>query len=329
VIAIDHIEEYDVSELPPPTPHVSATPTNRSTKSWFIPIAALLVGIGTGFALGRSTSNERVANQELPSATINATVPTSSATDETTNAPDTDPRVTVITAAPSTNPPVTTAPSVGVTPSAPNASPYVKAFGGAETISLPPGEPGQVSVIALGSLGGAGNGTLPVVVRNMTNRTIDRVRLNGIARDSSGALAGSGEDQGVDPALIAPGEIAWGYVYFGSDLPQGSTFEVTAKGEPHKSGGTPFGSVPLKITELNPTKDAIVGIATNDGTAKVSGPIGVSVLCLAQDGSVLSVKNGFAGLDSVEPGATSPFTISFYSDPVCGQFLIAASGYSF
>lgn len=186
-----------------------------------------------------------------------------------------------------------------------------------------------MSIIAIGVLGTAGNGALPVVVRNMTNQTLDSVKLKGTARDSSGALVGSGEDQGVDPGVLAPGEIAWGYVYFSADPPQDSTFDVTATAESYESGGTFFGSAPLKITELNTTRDAIVGIATNDGTAKVSGPISVKVLCLAQDGSVLSEESGFAGLDDVEPGATTSFTINFYGDPVCGQFLITASGYSF
>ena len=168
---------------------------------------------------------------------------------------------------------------------------------------------------------------LPVAVRNMTTQVLGDISLSGVARDSGGSLVGSGEDQGLEPAVVAPGEIAWGYVYFGAEMPPGTTFEITARGDPLDDSS--YGSVPLEITELNVSQDTIVGIATNTGGSKVSGPIGVSVLCVSADGAELMVKSDYATADDVEPGGTTAFTVNFYGDKPCDRFLVAASGYSF
>lgn len=325
-----------MSALPPPLSPLPSQPAQSSTNKWVVPVIALLVGSGIGFAVGRATTSDKAGNadptpvtteaQAPPSASSETTsVPDSNGRPDTTSVPDIAPRESTASSDSSTVDPTTIAPG-NVTPAAPDASAFVGSFGQAELVSLAPGEPGKVSVIESGPYV-TGSQILPVLVRNMTGQTLGRITLTGVARDATGALVGSGEDQGLQPAVVAPGEVAWGDVYFGADLPQGTTFEVLASGEP--LGDLSFSNLPMEITELNVSQDTIVGIASNAGTTTVSGPIGVSVLCLSQDGAELIVKSDYATSDSVAPGGTTAFTVNFFGDPVCERFLVAASGYSF
>ena len=73
------------------------------------------------------------------------------------------------------------------------------------------GEPGEVSVVATAA-GLDRGGSLNVGMRNNTTGNVGRIELAGTARDAAGTLVGSGSDQGIDPAIVAPGEIAFGYV---------------------------------------------------------------------------------------------------------------------
>ena len=291
-------------------------------------MVTFLVGAGIGFGIGNAAKSDGTDRASTTATNVesDATVPAVIDTDDssgTTAAPEP-------TAAPETESPTTdpaTTPATGdVTPAAPDASAYVTAFGGSEGIVLPPGQPGKLSVIAFGPPDGSQS--LPVLVRNMTSETFGRITFSGVARDASGALVGSGEDQGVQPGIVAPGEIAWGYVYFGIDLPADTAYDITAQGEP-QSDETFGGKLPLEITEVNVSQDTIVGIASNTGTTKASGPISVSILCLSPDGTELRERSDFATADELEPGGTSAFTVKFFSDPVCNQFLVASSGYAF
>ena len=298
-------------------------------------MVTLLVGAGIGFGVGSATNSDDTDQAAIATnVESDTTVPAVTETDDSPDTTESDATSAPNTASPpadtattETSDDTTTPPAPGNgTPAAPDASAFVTAFGGAEAIALPPGEPGRLSVIAMGPPDSSQS--LPVLVRNMTSETFGRIAFSGVARDASGALVGSGEDQGVQPGIVGPGEIAWGYVYFGIDLPADTVYDITADGEP-QSDDTFGGKLPLEITEVNVSQDTIVGIASNTGTTKASGPISVSVLCLSPDGTELRERSDYATGDDLEPGGTSAFTVNFYGDPVCGQFLVAASGYDF
>jgi len=249
--------------------------------------------------------------EQLTAITEGTTPPTAAADTslvETTSPP---------TAAPTT----TVAPSSG--PAAPDASPYVEAIGDVSTLDIPVGEPGVVSVvIAATSLDRSRS--LPVVVRNNTSLPVGSIDVTGVARDAAGGLAGSGSSQGFQPVVVSPGEIAFGYVFFGDAVPEGATFELSVSAE---AVGDFF--IPVAITELAVNPDQLIGIVTNNTGREVSGPIGVDAICFdAATPSVLSTPGGYLEQDALPEGATGSFSISMYGD-ACPRGLISASGYSF
>ena len=102
--------------------------------------------------------------------------------------------------------------------------------GGTFSGQQPTGEVGELSVIAVGEDIGQ---SVPLIVRNMTDESVIRIEINGLARDEEGRLLASGSSQGLNPNLVAPGEIAYGYVYFGfdTDMSRASTIEYTITAE--------------------------------------------------------------------------------------------------
>ena len=216
-----------------------------------------------------------------------------------------------------TTPPATAAPT-GV-PAAPDASPYAAAFGDIRVVSLPAGDPGVVAVLAATATLDDSR-SLPVIVRNNTANTIGQIEVTGIARDAAGTLVGSGSSQGFEPVLVEPGEIAWGYVYFGDITGDGITFELST------NGNEPGYFMPVEITELNAIGDQIIGALTNNSDSEVSGPIGVGGVCFAADGTLAGTFSAYAEQDDLAPGGIGSFSTNLYGDP-CPVGLAGASGY--
>jgi hypothetical protein len=216
----------------------------------------------------------------------------------------------------------TTVAPAAVGPAAIDASPYVAVFGDLSAVSLPDGEPGEVSIIVRADAVDSG-GSVNMIVRNNTNVPIGAIDVTGTARDAAGSLVGSGSSQGFEPAVIAPGEIAFGYVFFDSDLPADSTFEFSVSA----SEVDDF-FLPVTVTEISNTGDQIIGIVKNELDVEVSGPIGANVICLGPDGSILNFVRSFAEQDKLPPGGTGSFAISLYGDE-CPAGIVGASGYSF
>jgi hypothetical protein len=192
--------------------------------------------------------------------------------------------------------------------------------------TLPAGESDSVSVIAVGPI----RSSTPVVARNNTSEPVT-IHLTATARDPAGNLVGSGEDQGVEPPRVGPGEIAIGYVFLGIDkVPRGTTIEVTATGD---EVDEEFGGLPATITEHNLVEgefdQKVVGIARNENEVRIEGPISVLVLCFDKSGNPLSTDSGFTDVDALDPGQDGSFSVDLYSGRACPQYLVGASGYSF
>jgi hypothetical protein len=213
----------------------------------------------------------------------------------------------------------TTAPA-SAAPAAPDASPYVVGFGDLRALSLPAGDPDELTIISTGAKDELSD-AVTIIVRNNTSDPIGQIEATGTARDASGALVGSGSSQGFKPVVVAPGEIAYGYVYFDGGFPDGSTFGFAVAGE---EVDTYFR--PITITEINNTGDAIIGGRSNDTGVDVTGPISVEALCFAADGTTVGPRGGFAEQDDLVDGATGSFSVSLYGDE-CPIGLAAASGY--
>jgi hypothetical protein len=227
---------------------------------------------------------------------------------------------------PTTASPTTTARETTTTevqPAATLASPYLQ---GTLDTQLPPGEPDEVSVIAVGPP----QASTPVVVRNNTAEAVE-VQLSATARDAAGALIGSGEDQGVEPTIVEPRHLGIGYVYLGvDDPPQGSTVEVTASGTDVDDDP---GALPAAIIEHNLApgdigNEQVVGRARNDNEERMEGPISVLIMCFNEAGAPLNAPGSFLEVDALDPGQEGSFSVDV-GDAGCPRYLVGASGFSF
>ena len=139
---------------------------------------------------------------------------------------------------------------------------------------------------------------------------------------------GSGEDQGVEPAVVQPGEIAFGYIYFSAAPAATATIEVSATAD--DAADDLFGSVPLLVGEANLIEgeyaQQIVGEVSAE-EVESTGSARVMALCVDQAGTPASATTGYTdGQASILPGTAATFSIDLFGDP-CPTFLIGASGY--
>jgi hypothetical protein len=271
--------------------------------SWNLRVFILIIAVGAagcGSALGeaKATDESKISS---PPASGEATA-TSAIDKPTTTAP-----------ASTTVPPP-------AKPAAPDASPYVVGFGDLSALSFPAGDPGELSIVSTGAQDEL-NDAVTIIVRNNTNDPIGQIEATGTARDAAGSLVGSGSSQGFKPVVVAPGEIAFGYVYFSGGFPKGSTFDIDIAGD---EVDTYFR--PITITEITNTGDAIIGGVSNDTGVDVTGPISADVLCFAAEGATIGPKSGFAEQSELTDGAAGSFSIDLYSND-CPIGLAAASGY--
>lgn len=223
-----------------------------------------------------------------------------------------------------TEEPTTTTTEPEVAPLPANANPAVAVEGGVE---FGPGTAGELTVVAqAASLDRTGS--LPVVVRNMTDEPLAAIEATGTARDGAGGLVASGQSQGFQPFVVGPGEIAFGYVYFTTDgVPDGSTFEIAVTGD--DPDDLFAGSIDLTVVEYNRTADSVIGVLRNDSSSPVSGPISVDMLCVDAANVPLESRRDYAEPDEAAPGATVSFSVDFFGDPPCDRFLLGGNGFDF
>jgi hypothetical protein len=208
-------------------------------------------------------------------------------------------------------------------PAGENTSSYL---GGNAVSLLSPGDKGKLSVVLSGTYDG---NILPLVVRNNTDKDVIRIKVSAVARSADGKLIASGGDQGFHPNLVRAGEYSLGYLYFdGIELPADALFEfeVSAK----DASDNQFESTrDLDVTEADYLDNRIVGLLQNNHTENVTGPMGVSVVCLDGEGTLLGHHQSFTDKDEAAPGESIPFQVELYGATDCSNFLVAASGFNF
>ena len=201
-----------------------------------------------------------------------------------------------------------------------DASPYI---GGEGYTLLSPGEPDSLTVVAQGPYDG---NILPIIVRNNTSESLYDVGALGIARDASGTLIATGEDQRFEPSTIEPGGLALGYVYLdGVELPSDATYEFELSAETPESGTPYFANV--VIQEATFLSDRVVGIANNSNEFPVTGPVSIYLACLAADGSIGSFHTSFADKEAADTGEDIPFQVPLYNNEDCSTFVVALGAY--
>ena len=198
--------------------------------------------------------------------------------------------------------------------------------------AIGPGEPGKLSVVAVGKPKGEMGSTVPVVFRNNTKDTLTSLELSGTARGADGSLIGSGEDQGIEPFIVNPGEWAFGYVYFDTALPADAKIEVTARGDEAKGSISLFDKIPLKVSEVNLVKqefgDNYVGIVVNTSDEKALDSGSVLIACFDAASQPIGVLSGTTD-GEISKGGTASFSVDTYSsDGQCASYAVGASGYA-
>ncbi|MBI5962406.1 MAG: hypothetical protein HY863_02930 [Chloroflexi bacterium] len=230
-------------------------------------------------------------------------------------------RIVVVT--PTLIPLTPTATFSSLEPADARASKYI---GGNESPNFPQGESGKISVVAFGKFKYS---SIPIVIRNNTSEDVIRVKVLGIAKSVEGTMLASGGDQGFYPNIVRPGEIALGYVYFGSDinLPEDVKYEFEASAKPKNPDTTKFENIrDLEIFEANLVDRRIIGLLKNTYSEMVHGPISVNVFCFDTDGNILSDNSDFTDKDQVLFDETIPFQVDLGNNQ-CPVYLITASGY--
>ena len=232
-------------------------------------------------------------------------------------------REVIVTAQPTEEPTETPTPTSSG-PADAQSSVYVK---GSASPPLQAGESGKISVIAMGPRS-SNSDSLNIVVRNNTDKTVRRIAVSAVARTKDGKLFASGGDQGFHPNVVRPGEIALGYVYFGSDakLSPDLSFEFEGTAEPADEDG--YENIrDLEVVEASLVANKrVVGMLRNPYDEPVSGPIEAVVACFDAKGALLGYYSDYTDKDTAAPGATVPYQVGIRGS--CPIFLVAGSGYA-
>ncbi|WP_425839887.1 hypothetical protein [Microbacterium sp. PA5] len=198
-------------------------------------------------------------------------------------------------------------------------------LGGTATPTFEAGEPGEVSVVQVGTIDDTGfGGTLPFAFRNNTAEAIAHVDWSATAR-ADGSIVATGSSQGTAPSIVQPGEVGLAYIYFeeASAIEEGTEFEFEASTSP--ADPTPYNTAPMTVTEATLVNDSIVGGADNKTGESTTGPYSVSVYCFDGD-TLVGHTTGFTEQDTIAVDATGTFTVSLY-DMKCSTFAVGVSGY--
>lgn len=200
-------------------------------------------------------------------------------------------------------------------------------LGGNAKPTFPDGKPGELTVVATGSLRKPGIGaTLLVAFRNNTDEAVGAVELNGTAR-VDGKIVATGSSQGTAPERVESGEVSLAYIYFriGENIPQtGVDYEFSAESSPARSGF--LRSADLKVDEITNTGRAIVGSAINATGKTLDGPFSVGIYCF--DGNYIADQTMSFTEEGggIKADASVHFSVNLYDKP-CESFIVGVSGY--
>lgn len=222
----------------------------------------------------------------------------------------------------------TTAATTATTGSSPKTGSVSPLLTGTAHPTIPALVSGKVAIIVTGPLSSDGN-TVPVMVGNGTSSYISQVDVSGPAVNSSGTVVGSGDSQGFAPQNVAPGQITFGFAYFQSAVPAGSTFQLKVTYQEGQSSTQRDAQVTQANAGTDPTLPSVVGTVTNTTSTAIKNPIAVSVYCFDNTGALTSESGGFTdGNADLTKGSVASYTVDL-GDESCPTFLVGASGYSF
>lgn len=187
---------------------------------------------------------------------------------------------------------------------------------------VPQGDAGKVSVVATGPMR---VNTVPVIIRNATNKDVAGVKVHAQVRNSANTLIGAG-DGDVTPYLVPVHGLAIGYIVIDGDFPSDAKYTFTVESvDPPGLMGDYF--VALNVTEAGYFGDRVVGTWTNPAADTLANVWG-HVACLDHDAVITGIGN--ANPDgTIAPNGS----ISFQFDSVyggtleeCDNFIVVGYG---
>ena len=191
------------------------------------------------------------------------------------------------------------------------------------------GPAGRLDVIFTGAPYPQGAATIvPVEVLNATKHDVSHIVVSGPAMSGATVVA-SGSSDYVQPALLAPGQVAFGIVaYYAHALPGGTTFDMSASGSKGASSAANLKVVQAAYASSAPMGPSVVGTVTNTDSHAVKEPIETDLYCFGTNGALLSVSSGFvAGSKDLAPGDAGSFAIAVRGPTACtSDFLVGSSG---
>jgi len=192
---------------------------------------------------------------------------------------------------------------------------------------LPAGKPGTVSVVAQGAYGQYSPGTvLPVVIRNATTKAVSGLYVTGTALSPKGHALADGQDEGVQPAVVAPGGLALAFVRFGGSLPAGTRFRLTVAETPAGLDTGYSSPTDMPLSGLRYLRGQLTGTGTNTTRRKVYKTFDVFAACFDRSGALVAFGKTFGKKAEAAPGQKVPFTLVFGrrgSPPVCAHVLVS------
>ncbi len=295
---------HDVAS-PAHDPRQQVPSGSSRTKSPWVAAAAALVVVGVALGLShRFTSHPSVARGASAGRTTPALVASRSTS-------------------------TTTAHQSGPTGRAAPALPG--SFSGSAIPAVHGGPAGRLDVIFTGAPYPQGAATIvPVEVLNATKHDVSHIVVSGPAISGATVVA-SGSSDYVQPALLAPGQVAFGIVaYYAHALPGGTTFDMSASGSKGASSAANLKVVRAAYASSAPMGPSVVGTVTNTDSHAVKEPIETDLYCFGTNGALLSVSSGFvAGHKDLAPGAVGSYAIAVRGPAACtGDFLVGSSGFT-
>jgi hypothetical protein len=190
---------------------------------------------------------------------------------------------------------------------------------------LPVGEPGVVSVIngAFSTDTSFESTRMFFVVRNNTDGPVKAIEVAFTVRDSGGSLLTSGTTSSMYPWYVGPGEISYGSGYIGDmAIPEDAEVESQVSSDPSDGQDSIYQP---SIQEHTLQSENVVAIIANN-TDVVLTLVSAGVMCFLADGAISWFDTGFADLDPINTGDSSPVTVDM-RDAVCPIYLISAYGF--
>ncbi len=187
---------------------------------------------------------------------------------------------------------------------------------------IPAMVPGKVAVLETSPPYSAnGDTAVAVMVGNGTSGTVSHIVVAAPAVDATGKTVASGAGLGFTPENVAPGQVSFAFVDFGTTVPAGAKIVVTVTS--YTTGVSPV-DFDFQVTQAKSTPTQILGSMTNTSTTAIS-PEGGNGFCFDAKGALIGANTGVVGTKSLAPGAVQTFSLALI-EPHCPTFLVGVWG---